>query len=321
MAKFVVKQITNLDELKVGDEIPDSDYSHATKEGKFVQFKYAKDEDKDREVIVKPGIWAIESEGSSLVLQRTSFSMDTILKEFLYTEEIKKKIDSFFSRLHVYKKFGIEVPRRAALLYGPAGGGKSSGIKEVASEYIKDGKTAVLMWPTNAHEPYEVKAFIKSFKYEDVEKLIFIMEDLGGIEIKNVDVPSDPSLLALLDNNEKIFKIPVYILSTTNYPEIFASNLANRPGRFDDKLQVPYPPAEYRKKLLEFFLQGEGYPIEVYDLINSNKTKEFTPAHIREVVIRSALHDKTLEVTINEIIKEIDVFNKSFEQKGKFGFE
>lgn len=318
MAKFIVKAITDLDEVKEGDEIPESDYSHTSKLGKFVQFKYVKDDEEKRDTIVKPGIWSIESDNSQMVLRKTSFSNDLILKEFLYTEQIKDKVSRFFNKLEVYQKFGIEVPRRAALLYGPPGSSKTTGLRNVTEEFVADGKTAAIIWPTDTFEPYDVKTFVKSFQYEGVEKLIFIMEDLGGIEVQNADVPSDPSLLALLDNSEKIFKIPVYILSTTNFPAIFASNLANRPGRFDDKIEVPYPSAEYRVKLLKFFLKEEPSE-DVINLMESNKTREFTPAHIRETVIRSALHDKTLVEVITEIIQEIDIFKKAFENKSRFG--
>ncbi len=322
MAKFVVKAITDLEELKVGDSIEESDFSHPTKSGKFVQFKYIKDDDEKRETVVKPGIWSIESESGTMVLRRTSFSNDSTLDSFIYTKEIEDKVNMFFNKLHIYKELGMDVPRRAALLYGVPGGGKSTAIRKIAQNYVKDEQTAIIMWSTDAFEPYDVKNFVKSFKYENIEKLIFILEDLGGVEVQNVEVPSDPSLLALLDNTEKIFKIPVYVLTTTNFPQIFASNLANRPGRFDDKIKVPYPPAEVRTALLEFFLKNKTKPDDdTLDLISSNSCKEFTPAHIKEVVIRSLLHDKSLMDSTKEVIKEIDIFKKSFEEKGKFGFD
>lgn len=320
MAHFKVKKITNLDNLLVDSELPESDFSHMSKSGDFIQFEYVPDEvEQITPVIVKPGIWAIQTVNNRISLVSTSFTNDSLLKEFLYTQEIKNKIDSFFKNLPLYKEFGIEVPRRAAFIYGPAGTGKTTALKEVIREYVSDGKTAAILYPTDNFEPFDIKNFIKAFDYEGVEKPIFLMEDLGGVEVKNVDIPSDPSLLALLDNSEKIFKIPVYVASTTNFPEIFASNLANRPGRFDDKIKVPYPPAEYRVKLLKFFMKDREITPEVTELIESNKTKEFSPAHIRESVIRSVLHDKTLETVVKEIIFEIEVFNKSFEEKGKFG--
>lgn len=321
MAKFEVKQITSFDDLKINDSIGESDFSHYH-EGKFYQFKYIKDEEQIQEFTVKPGIWSIQVVNGSYSLIRTEFTSDNVLDSFVYTKEIEDKVNMFFNKLHVYKELGIDVPRRAALLWGPAGSGKSTGLRKVAQNYVKDGKTAIIMWSTDAFEPYDVKSFVKSFVFEGVEKIIFIMEDLGGTEVQNVDVPSDPSLLALLDNSEKIFKIPVYVLTTTNFPAIFASNLANRPGRFDDKIKVPYPSSELRTILLEFFLKNQSIKPnqEILDLIGSNSCKEFTPAHIKEVVIRSLLHDKTIENSIREIINEIEVFNKGFDDKGRFGF-
>lgn len=324
MGKFKVKSITPLESLKLGDEIPESDYSHTTKSGNFIQFEYIKEEDKEPDpVIVKPGIWAIQTIMNQLTLVKTSFTNDSILEDFVYTEQVEKFVNFFFGKFNVYKKHGIEVPRRAGLFYGPAGSGKSTAIKKIAQKYAQDNKTAVILWATDEHDPEWVKNFVKSFKYEGVEKLIFIMEDLGGVEVGKVDVPSDPSLLAMLDNNEKIFTIPVYIMSTTNFPEVFQSNLANRPGRFDDKMEIPSPSAEHRLKLLEFFLKDDKQLLteEVSSLITASKTKEFTPAHIKEVVIRSELHDKKIVDVINEIVAEIELFNKAFEKKGRFGFE
>lgn len=319
MSKFIVKQITKLDDLKLGDELPESDFSHATKTGKFIQFKYVRDDETKKETVVKPGIYSIQSQGSSLILNQTEFNNDLILEDFSYTKQLKTLVDCFFNKLDVYKKYGIEVPRRAAFIFGPAGSSKSTCIRKTVQEYIKDGKTAALLWATDEHEPHWVKDFIKTFKYEGVEKLIFIMEDLGGVEIANVDVPSDPSLLALLDNNEKIFKIPVYVMTTTNFPEIFASNLANRPGRFDDKIEVPFPSAEERVKLLKFFMKDDVITERALELIKSSKTKEFTPAHIKEAVIRSAIHDKTLERVIEDISTEIETYKTAFSKKGRFG--
>lgn len=319
---FRVKSKVKLDDLNLNDVIPESDYSHLSRDGHFIQFEYVKEEETIRETIVKPGVWAIEPEGSSMALKPATFINDTLLDSFIYTQEIEDKVNMFFNKLHIYKELGMEVPRRAALLYGVPGGGKSTALRKISQTYVKDGKTAIVMWPTDAFEPFDVKNFVKSFRFDGVEKLIFILEDLGGVEVQNVEVPSDPSLLALLDNTEKIFKIPVYILTTTNFPQIFASNLANRPGRFDDKIKVPYPPPEFRTALLEFFLKNHkvGIDEDTLKLISSNSCKEFTPAHIKEIVIRSLLHDKTLEVCIREIIEEVEIFKKAFDEKGKFGF-
>lgn len=317
---FKVKTITNLDELKVGDELPESDYSHLSRNGKFVQFEYIRSTKEDTKYVVEPGIWSILPTHSGFELSKTSFTHDNILEDFVSTEEITKKADAFFSKLDVYAKFGIEVPKRGMVLYGSAGGGKTTALKKTIDKYANDKETVVIIWSTDKLEASHVKEFIKTFEYKNVKKIIMIMEDLGGVEVDQIRMQSEASLLSLLDNQEKIFKLPILIIATTNYPEIFMANLMNRPGRFDDKIEVPFPSAEQRRKLLEFFAT-EPISKEVSDLIESKKTQEFTPAHIKEIVIRSAIHDKTLEQVILEISEEINVFKAAFEKRKAMGFK
>lgn len=320
MGKFKVKKITNVDELKIGDEIPESDFASLTPKGNFFQLEYVEDEDKPEPYKVKPGIWAIQKTGAGLKLFPTSFVSDKILDTFVSTSHITDKIDCFFNRIPVYYEMGFEVAKRAALLYGPAGTGKSTAITKIANKYSADGKTAVVIWHTDKFEAYSVKDFIKSFEYVGVEKLILIAEDIGGVEIEQARMKSDSSLLSLLDNQEKTFTIPVFILATTNYPANFMGNLTNRPNRFDDKIEVGYPTSEQRVALLQFF--GKDMVNDTAkDAMSKNGTKEFSPAHIREVVIRAKIYDKSLTQVISEMVGEIETYKKAFEKGGRMGFE
>lgn len=320
MGKFVVKAITNVDELKVGQEICESDFASLTPKGNFFQLEYIETDDtKIKPYKCRPGIWAIQKTMSGLVLVETSFVSDKILDSFVSTNHITDKIDCFFSKIPVYYEMGFEVAKRAALLYGPAGTGKSTAITKVANKYTADGKTAVIIWHTDKFEAYQVKDFIKSFEYVGVEKMILVAEDIGGVEIDQAKMKSDSSLLSLLDNQEKTFTIPTFILATTNYPANFMGNLTNRPNRFDDKIEVGYPTGEQRGKLLEFFSKT-SLSKEESTLIASNSAKEFSPAHIREVVIRSKLYDKTIENVIKEMVAEIENYKRAFEKENRMGF-
>jgi len=317
MSHFIVKKITDLNELKVGDVIPESDYSAVTPQNKFLQLEYKESENTD-EIEAKPGIHTLVPVPGGLDLKPTSFVQDSILQEFVYTKDIEDRINCFFSRLDVYKKHGIEVPKRNVLLYGPPGSGKSTALIKIANKYNSEGKTMVIVYPTDKVESFEVKTFIKRLAYKDVNKLILIVEDIGGVEIDQVKMRSDSSLLSLLDNQEKTFKIPTLIIATTNFPEIFLGNLTNRPGRFDDKIEVAYPSGEHRKKLLLFFTQDTASE-EAQVLISDKKTQEFSPAHIKEAVIRSEIYDRPLHVVIDEMLKEIELYKKAFTKKKSVG--
>lgn len=316
---YIVKKITDLRDLKIDDIIPESDHASVTSQDKLIQLKYIEVED-DKEIYnVKPGLFTIAKEGYNLRLHSTTFTNDKILPDIKSVQELGNKIDCFFRKLDVYKQFGIEIPKRAALIYGPAGTGKSTGVIDIVNRYVQDGETLAVIWPTDKFEASEVKDFIKTFNYTNVKKFILVAEDIGGVEIDQVRMKSVSSLLSLLDNKEKTFTIPIFIVATTNHPENFLGNITNRPGRFDDKIEVGNPSAEDRKKILKFFLKEEATE-EHCDLITNKKYKDFSIAHIQEVVLRAAIFDMTFEDSLNKVLSDIETYNKMFTKKSKLGF-
>jgi len=318
MGHFKLVTTTNLVDITPETEIQESDYS-LLNDGKFYQFKYYEVDKKRTPITVKPGIWSIGKGMMGLQLNPTSFSTDDLLKDFINTKQIEEIVDCFFSNLHLYAEFGMDVPRRGVLLYGPPGAGKSTAISMCANKYVNDGKTAVVIWATDAYEAYDIKEFFKVFQYEGVEKLILVAEDLGGMENGETTMRSDSSLLALLDNNEKTFTIPTMIVATTNHPENFAGNITNRSGRFDDKIEVSIPGGDARRKLLKFFSKNTANE-EALVLIESKQCEKFPPSHIRESYIRSRLRNKDLALTIKEMMQEIEIYNKAFTKRTGVGF-
>jgi hypothetical protein len=318
MGKFKVIKITDLENIAVDQEVPESDYSIIT-EKKFIQMKYLKDTEEKRraDIVVKPGLFHIQKDMLGLFLEPTAFSKSEIIEDLTDTKEIESAVDCFISNIHtVYKEeFPTEVPRRAALLHGPAGTGKSSGIHLVCNKYVADGTTAVIVWHTSKFEAYEVKDFAETFKYEGVEKLILVVEDLGGVEAEDTRMNSDSSLLALLDNNERTFTVPTFILATTNFAVSFLANIANRPGRFEDKIEVGYPSSENRKRLLTFFSKGTADQAAL-DYIASDACKELSTAHIKECYMRSRLRSTTILEASKKVVKDHIQYSKGFRSGG-----
>ncbi len=316
---FIVKAITDLNEAKVGDKFVPSDFASLTTEGKFVQLEYIEEKHEREKNKVRPGLWTIRETPSGLELEKTAFVSDGILADVVNIEEITHKIECFRRNLHKYKEFGIEIPRRSALIYGVAGTGKTTGIIKACNNYLGTNKVAAILWPTDKIDAGDVKDFVKTFEYVDVEWLILVAEDIGGVEIDQVRMKSTSSLLSLLDNKEKTFTIPIFIAATTNHPENFLGNLTNRPGRFDDKIHVGYPSGETRRKLLDFFAKG-GASKESLDRVTRKEFNEFSAAHLQEAVIRSAIHEITLDTALTNILKEIEHYKNLFQMdKTKFG--
>lgn len=319
---FKVKASVDLDAVQIGDKFEESDFSCISQQGKFVQMEYISTDDEAEPYECKPGVWTIIKTMQGLKLETTSFVNDKILEDLISTKDISDKIDCFFNRLHVYKKHGIEVPKRSILLYGPPGTGKSSAITKAIKQYNLDGKTAIVVWPTDRIEAGDVKGFIKAFKYVAVDRVIFVAEDIGGIQPNETRLHSESSLLSLLDNQEKTFSIPTLIIATTNHPEAFLGNLTNRPGRFDDKIEVGFPSKENRSILLKFFIGQDAneQTDKALEHIKDDKFAEFTPAHIKEIIIRSDIYDKTLVESMDEMSKELQFYKKAFtKSKGSMG--
>ena len=320
MGHFKLKNKIKLSEITSDTVITESDYATITPEGVFVQLEYFDEDDSGYETtIVKPGIFTIAKTMVGLKLVHTDFNKDSILENFVYTKEIENRIDTFFNKVSTYHRYGFEIAKRGMLLFGPPGSGKSTVLNKVSRRYGNDGKTAVLLWATDKFDASNVKDFIKSFEYQGVERFILIAEDIGGVEVSNARIQSESSLLSLLDNQEKTFKISTMIIGTTNYPENFMGNLTNRPNRFDDKINVGFPPAEARVELLRFFDKDNLANEEAVNLIASKKCQEFTPSHIREVIIRSAIYDRHVTETITEMLDEIKNFKNAFEDKRRMG--
>lgn len=318
MGFFKIKSKQKLHEMEIGEKLPESDFACVSGD-QFVQLEYIEESTKSEPYTVKPGIWTIKKSGGRLILQETEFNNDQILETFAKTAQLTELIDKFFNRLPVYAKRKIDVPKRVYLLYGPAGTGKSEALKLISLKYAKKGDTAIIFWKTDIIDPYEVKEFVKTFDYKGADKLIVIAEDIGGVEIDQVRIKSESSLLSLLDNQEKAFRIPTLIIPTTNYPENLLANIANRPKRVDRKIEFAYPTSEERQQLLKFYDTDNIADEEILDYIALKKFNSFTPAHISEIFLRSDLEDVTLKESINSIQKEVDYFNALFQKKKEMG--
>lgn len=319
MGHFVLKNKVNLLDIQDKDTLPEADYTHVTKDSLMLQFEYI-EEKSNNKLDVDAGLFKIISKNNALVLEKAQFIKDDILNEYTNTEKIEKVIDCFFKNLHLYKEFGIDVPKRNLLLYGPAGTGKTYSLQKAVSKYLDDKKTVAIMWDTYAFDPFEVKEFISTFNYlPGVEKIILIAEDIGGSANSEATVRSSSSLLKMLDNTDKTFTIPIMVIATTNFIENLESNLANRSGRFDDKLEIGYPDANNRVALMNFFSKGTANE-DVTQYLKSKACDKLSVAHIKESYIRSRLHEKPLLDVLKDVVKEIDIYNKGFKEQRSMGF-
>ena len=315
---FKVTSKVKLSELNKGDRIEESDFASMTDDGQFIQMEYVSPEESMEMVDAKPGVYTIVKTPMGLALEKTEFMQNNVLRDFINTKEILEKIGNFFSRLNVYQKHKV-FPKRGILLYGPPGTGKTTAIAEAVNSVKDNQEYFTLVWHTDKIEAGDVKDFIKHLNYIGPNKMILVVEDIGGIEIDQARMRSESSLLALLDNQEKAFKIPTLILATTNYIENFMGNLTNRPGRFDEKIKVDFPPSEARVRLIKFYDVDSMLDETALGKIASKKCDKLTPAQLQEVIVRSEINAMDPNTVIDQMIKEIENYEKNFNERSRAG--
>lgn len=317
---FKVKKVTEFASLKEGDEIslPESDLCFQDTQ-RVYQFEFIEPEDK-RSYTIEPGIFSFTETTGGIVLSKMELRERVLLDTAMSTKLILNEAKTFFSRLHVYER--LKRPKkRGVLLYSSPGMGKTSAIEKFCHDAIAEDKgTVILIWPTSSVDPESISRFLSqnSDYAEACTRLVLIIEDIGGGEREGGHSRGGVTsgLLNLLDGVGVTFRLPTFIIATTNHPENLLSSLANRPGRFDLMVELTPPSSEERIKLLEFVCKREVTDDEK-EAITMKGTEKFSIAHIEEVVVRAELHDKSFKKVVEELVKHAELFNKNFENKGR----
>jgi hypothetical protein len=181
-------------------------------------------------------------------------------------DEVKK----FWTLKDNFNKLGY-LHNRGILLYGPPGTGKSCLIQQVSEAMIGQGDTLFVV-----RGVHDAQAGLKAFReVEPDRRAVVVLEDLDEyIGYQERD------LLQLLDGSNSVDN--VLYLGTTNYIEKFPPRLL-RPGRFDKKIHVDYPPYEGRLIYLQRKIGHLEEEQKIQDV--AKRTEGFSYGHLRELII------------------------------------
>lgn len=322
--KFILKKKTSFSALEQGlvTELPESDLCFQDKEHIY-QFKFEKPEE---EILfeIKPGFFMLARSTMGIDLRKMELKQRNLLESVSNTQKIMKEAKLFFSKLDVYEKLN-RPKKRSVLLYSSPGMGKTSAIEKVCADLSTEDKgTVVIVWPTSAVDSDDVAKFLtSSAKYtSDCTRVVLIMEDIGGAEYEGGPrrAAVDSGMLNLLDGVGVTFRLPTFIIATTNHPENLLESLADRPGRFDLMVKLTAPSHAEKIHLMEFIAKR---PLndEEKEALGSKGTEEFSVAHLEEIAVRSLLHDKSYKEVVKELVDHKELFNRDFEEeKQRLGF-
>jgi SpoVK/Ycf46/Vps4 family AAA+-type ATPase len=325
-AHFKAIKVTDLYDVKEGDIIPTSDLLLSS-DTKAVQFELIDpNADSDSRVIIEPGTYTLYDAGYGEIKHKPmELNNDRVESKYASLEQIVNIANKFFSKLDIYNKRGM-FPKRAALLWGPPGNGKTTSLLSAISKF-KTQNTVTIFWPTAVLRAHHVKEFLNNVNFKNIERFIMVVEDIGGGErtYTGDKMPVDSELLAMLDNSTGTFTIPSMIFATTNYPGNLIEPLL-RTGRFDDIIEVKAPTGEQRKELLEFFSGTELLNVHednrtALEEIAKSKYDSFSISDLKELPLKSELEDITLLQAINLVHNRIKNIKVDFQkEKESLGF-
>ncbi len=310
---------TDLNKLKPGDEFdyytdetPSDDVRDHNNNGVFTQFNVEYNGGKK---VYGPGVYNFVIKNYDAVLEETPLHADEYFGANDIQNRIIERAELFFSRVDKVKAIGESRVRRGVLLHGQPGAGKSLVISHTCMTLQKG---AIIIKFDTAIRFSSLSGLLNSVKPSpEVDKLIVILEDIGGGEVEPEQASrlADTSLLNFIDGTNYALELPMLIFATTNYPQNMLANLIDRPGRFDDVIEVKPPVVEVKVKFMEKLLKRELTEKEK-DAI----TDEHSMAHVKGAVIDNILYDAEIDVRLREMTEHSKKVKRGFEEDKTMGF-
>lgn len=217
-------------------------------------------------------------------LEYPKMNWDDVVLSSKIKEEFNLNLLTLLKNQNLCKKFGVPW-RRGLLLGGLAGTGKTQVCRILCNE-LKD-TTIIWATPKAVQDEDDIAMLFNVARY--FSPSLLIIEDIDFIGTSR-DFGQDPSLgelLTQLDGNDPNHGI--FVIATTNRPEMLDSALANRPSRFDILIEFKLPDLQARKELIKLFSKNmiTLNEKELDDL--GNFMKDLTGAQIKETFIYAQL--------------------------------
>jgi transitional endoplasmic reticulum ATPase len=208
-------------------------------------------------------------------------------------EDIRLKMIYPFQHPELAERFGVR-PGGGVLLYGPPGTGKTMLARATAAEvdatFFRISPADIMSkWVGEAEQ--NIKKLFDAAVAEprsiifidEIEALVPARRDEGSSVMQRVV----PQLLQGMEGFDKRNVSPILFMGATNVPWQLDPAVL-RPGRFDEKIYIPLPDLEARRKLLDIHLSKR--PLD--DAINldalARRLDGFSGADIKYICDRAA---------------------------------
>lgn len=235
--------------------------------------------------------FGFDQSGNLLVLETPIITDDLLVLPDTESQSVLESISSFWTKRDKFKQRG-QVFKRGIILWGPPGSGKTATIMLLTKDLVQ--RNGIVVY---ASRPEVATLGLRTIRQVEPERpIICVLEDIDEI----VQRYGEHDLLALLDGEMQTEN--VVFLATTNYPEVIAKRIINRPSRFDEVRKIGMPSAAARSSYLRSRLTPDE--LSNCDLEKwVNETDGFSIAHLKELMVCVYCLDRDYDETLARLRK------------------
>lgn len=217
---------------------------------------------------------------------------DDVLHSFKHgpMKNILDEVSEFWDSGDHYKSLGV-THKRGILLHGPAGCGKTGIVAGLIDDIIRRKGIAVQV--PNIENFQAAIPLIR--QVEKTRSILAVIED-----IENICQYDEEELLEVMDGASSLGH-GLLFLATTNHLKKIPVRVRCRPSRIDTLIEVPLPTAAQRLEYLKFICR-DGFKRSETELKTwASKSKGFSLATLKELVISQVIYKRTLEETVERL--------------------
>lgn len=178
--------------------------------------------------------------------------------------------------------------KQGTLLYGPPGTGKTREIIRLfETEKDLDFYTFIVPKTVAIHE---LNSLRELFSKRDAD-IVFVLEEITERTTYGTD-----DLLTFLDG--EFSWEHAYIIATTNYPDQLASNIIDRPGRFEKYIHMDVPTKDQIKTFMSAFKVSDE---DIERTIRKYFERDLSLDYYRYIAIQNTLMERKLDDIFDEL--------------------
>ncbi len=244
------------------------------------------------------------------MLSEGKISLDDVIGG---NQKAKAKALALVKAYERYNKGGKIVPSKGLLLYGPPGTGKTSFVNAFSAEQgieLFFINPSLVMGDNGERKVLEIFEQAKKASQISGKPVILLIDEIDAVAQKRSSSSSDKVLVMLMNEIDKLSASDnVIIFATTNRREALDQAII-RSGRLDQSVEVGYPNAEDKEKIMNIYLEY----LKVSDDLNKkaiiDKMRGFCGSDIKRVVdiaISSAMERQNVDTFSSVIITNSDL--------------